>query len=259
MRQRWEFFTFTGSILLFTLACATLAPTPEPTAVPTATQEPTPTFTPTPTEKPPTATAEEKSEITIEKKADGATLFTDYVGGYQLVFPENWVTMNLTEGNLDYAFESLEESNPEISPSMLNMAKQVMAENTRFMALDTNTGHYRGDYMTTAFSVMDEQTGNLPLNFLVDATVQSVPQQLPNVEIVSSGVTTNPNDVQIGVIELTLGMNDDAGNEQTAYERMVFFQNNDQTIIVVLVTHEDLQEAVMEHFNQIQDSISLLP
>ncbi len=259
MKEQWEILTITGSILLVTLACATLVPTPEPTAAPTATQEPTLTITPTPTESSPTATPEEKSETAIENQADGTTLFTDHIGGYQLVFPKNWTMMNLTEGNMDYIFESMKESNPEISSSMLNMAKQLLTDNTRFMALDTNTGHYSGDQMTVAYSVLDEQTGNFSLNFLVDATVQTMPQQLPDLEIVSSGVVTNSNDVELGVIELNLGISDAAGSVQTVYERMLMFQNNGLTILTVLVTHKDLQEAVTEHFNQIQDSISLLP
>jgi hypothetical protein len=259
MKQKREIFTITGSILLFTLACATLMPTPEPTALPTATQEPTPTLVPTPTEIPPTATAEEKSEIDIDKQADGTTLFTDHVGGYQLIFPEHWVTLNLTEDKIDNAFDPLRETNPDISPGMLNMAKQLLTDNTRFMALDTNTGHYSGDQMTAAYSVIDMQTGNIPLRFLVDATAQALPKQLPSAELVSSEVTTNSNDVQLGVIELKLVMNDVAGNALTVYEKMLIFQNNDLTIITVLVTHEDLRIAVMEHFNHIQDSISLLP
>lgn len=259
MKQNRKIFTLTGSILLFTLACATLMPTPEATALPTATQEPTSTLVPTPTEIPPTVTAEEKSEISIEKQANGATLFTDYIGGYQLVFPENWAAMNLTEASMDSVFDSFEQSNPEFSQSTLNVAKQLLTENTRVMALDTNTGHYSGDHMTAAYSIMDEQTGKFPLGILVDATVQSVPQQLPNVGIISSGVTTNSNDVEMGVIELTLGVWDATGNVKTVYERMLIFQNNDLTIIAVLVTHETLREAVMEQFIQIQDSISLLP
>lgn len=259
MKQNRKIFTITGSVLLFTLACAVLMPTPKPTALPTAAQEPTPTLVPTPTKIPPTATAEEKSEIDIEKQADGTTLFTDTVGGYQLVFPENWATMNMTEGGMDHVFDLFEQSNPEFSPGMLNIVKQLLVENTRAIALDTNTGHYSGDHMTAAYCVLDEQTGNFPLGYLVEATVQSVPQQLPNVEIVSSDLTTNSNDVEMGVIELTLGVSDAAGNIQAAYERMLIFQNNDLTIIAVLVTHETLRDTVMEHFIQIQDSISLLP
>jgi hypothetical protein len=259
MKQKREIFTITGSILLFTLACATLMPTPEPTALPTATQEPTSTLVPTPTGIPPTATAGEKSEIDLEKQADGTTLFTDSVGGYQLVFPENWVTLDLTEDKIEDAFDPLRETNPDISPGMLSMAKQLLTDNTRFMALDTSTGHYSGDHMTVAYSIFDENTGNIPLGFLVDATAQALPQQLPNAEILSSGVTTNSNDVEFGVIELKLIMNDAAGNALTVYEKVLIFQNNDLTIMTVLATHEDLREAVMEHFNQIQDSISLLP
>lgn len=259
MNQNWKILPITGSIVLFTLACATLMPTNAPTPLPAATQEPSPAPNPTPTENPPTAAVEEESEITLEKGSDGTTLFTDHVGGYQIVFPENWIALNLSEGDMDLAFDAFKESNPEISPGMLDMSMQLLTENTRFMALDTNTGHYSGEHMTAAYSILDEQTGNFPLGFLVDATAQALPQQLPDVEIVSSGVTTNSNGVEFGVIEIKLFMKDAAGNAQTIYEKMLLFQNNDLTIMAILVTHETLRDVVMGHFDRIQESISLLP
>src|SRR5512142_2060058 len=70
--------------------------TATPTATATFTPSPTPTFTPTFTPTPtPLPTGKLK-----EEQPDGTTLFTDYDGGYQVTFPQNWIVVLLEKDEL---------------------------------------------------------------------------------------------------------------------------------------------------------------
>ena len=109
------------------------------------------------------------------------------------------------------------------------MGKGMLTEGTRFFAMDTNKGHYDGSKMTAAFSVLNEEFGDLPLEFLVNGTAQSLPQQLPDADVLSSGVEVNEQGIEIGVIEVVLTINDVTGNAISVYERMLFVQNNELT------------------------------
>ena len=248
-----------GSLLFASLACSLT--TPEPTAEPTLlpTKEPTKV----PPTKEPTAAAEVNTDTEIQKKSDGTSLFIDHQGKYQLSMPKNWILVELSNdsagGAIGEAVDNIAEENPDISEELFNMGVEMVAEGSRFFAVDLNEGHSNDQMTTSAFSVISEDVSGFELSTLVDMTAQSLPAQLPDVEILLSDVETNASGTELGVIEYILTLNDESGTPVNIYERMVFIKNNDLVTMLVLVTNMDLFPVVSTDFDKIQESIVLLP
>ncbi len=246
-----------STILLVTLACAAVAPTPEPTAAPI------PVPTEEPTAVPPTESVSEPEvdvETSSETLSDGSTKFTDNQGGYQITFPDNWVIPDYDDGDFNAALDLTGEANPDISNEMIEISKGMLTESTRLFAMNTNEGHYSEQMMTVAFSMLNEELNGYALDFLVDMSAQALPQQLPNIEVLSSRVEKNAAGTDIGIIEVLLPINDPLGNTISVYERMFFVQNSDDvTTMMVFATDNSILSTTAEHFDQIQDFIVLVP
>jgi hypothetical protein len=113
-------------LALVVLSCAGIADIPNPfaTATPTATVTFTPSLTPSPT---PTHTSTPTPLPTgrlKEEQPNGTTLFTDYDGGYQMTFLQDWTVVILEKDNINEILDSLPEQEQNVS-DLIEFAKNA--------------------------------------------------------------------------------------------------------------------------------------
>ena len=263
-----------GVLLAGTLACSAggfanifATPTPPPTSTPVPTNTPVPTDTPTATPIPTdTATPEIPPTSTVPptgtsktSQPDGSVLFTDYDNQFSIVFPQAWTAITLNHDDLNSLLQNAADSNPAMQQTYTML--QNMDPNTfRIFAFDFRPEHLIAGY-TTNINVMAEKNSllsGMTLKNIVDVTVQSLPQMLPGIKVLSSSVTTSSSGVPLGVIEANMPMTASNGTPITVYEKMIIFQRTDGIVEITLATHKSLQQSVLPEFQSIVDSLALL-
>lgn len=126
------------------------------------------------------------------------------------------------------------------------------------LAIDNDVTHRINNFspVILSFSSGSVVSPDLPLDFIVEANEQSITQGVKNAQILSSGVSTNKNDVQIGVIEALLPENAPTGN-LSIYERLVMFKANSGIITILMFTDQSKQTTLAPIFQDILDSITV--
>ncbi|MFZ6031101.1 MAG: hypothetical protein ACOYYS_25620 [Chloroflexota bacterium] len=272
-----------GSLLACQAGALLATPTPVPTDTPVPTATPLPTDTPVPTDTPipptdtlvptdtpePTETPEppEKSdsedagseggETALEELSGGAQKFTDIAGGYAIIFPEKWLVMDASEGNLGAMVDVMAESNPDLA-EILEASTSMVAAGSRFFAVYANTDFVSGTSVPVAYTILDKTTASFPLDTLVELNAKMLPEMLDQVEILESGMDENANGVEYGYIKLILNVNDANGDPIRIYEHMVFYQTDDSTVMTVLAVTAEFQEALGGMFDGIIDTIEVM-
>jgi len=231
-------------------------------ATPTASMAPTPTVTaiPTtiPTETPlPTATKSTAGAYT-DKLADGSTKFTDKKAGYQLVLSPAWIVIDLSSGNVQQAIATTEALHPEQSGT-IEAFRSLMNSNMRIFAIDTTPEHIVGMTTPTLFVLLDNTIPAMSLDFLVKMLAEQLPAEGPGMTVVFSETRENPNGLRLGVIEVTMPVDDLYGNTIVGFERAVLFQNQGYTVMIMMVADAQLRPKVTPVFIAIEDTIKLLP
>jgi hypothetical protein len=230
---------------------ATATPTPTSTFTPTATFTPTPTLTPTQT---PTATP--KPDAVTEILADGSTKFTDYVGGYSFVLPEGWLVINFVTDDPQQALEDAKKANPD-KAALLDGLRSALIQKARMGAADFIPDHYISASAPLMFNVLDGNTQAMPLQEIMDANAEMLPQLL-NATVKKSDIKENPSGVSYGVLDVVLNLSA-SGTSVSVFEKLVIFKTDDYTIYVTMAVLDELKEGGFQGVDALIESIELLP
>ncbi|MCH7662308.1 MAG: hypothetical protein IH859_00355 [Chloroflexi bacterium] len=205
-----------GFIAMSTSACGAIAglfatetPLPTNTPLPTATPIQTPTPLPTAT---PEATAAEAaqafcslaplSSLPEELLEADAAVFTDTEGGYEIAFAENWVQVDLTEGDLSAILSETVAQFPELEEMIETFLGQVDGSGLRVLAIYADV-EFTSNVIVPNMNVLlisDPLAAILPLDLLTSQTALSMPQLVPGIEVIGTGLVENALGVPIGLI-----------------------------------------------------------
>jgi hypothetical protein len=259
MKPRWLGALLLAVLLpLAGLACRAGSALPAlfatPTFTPTMTLTPTPTATTTPT-PPPTSTPVPTGSQLLEQ-VDGTRLFMDYDGGYQVLIPEFWTPLDLSATDLQEAASQAGDTNPDLK-NLLETVKNLDPETFRLLAYSHDVVAH--GYLTNINILMmqDNMACKLPLDFIIEATVEQIKSQLPGATIVSGGVKTNKNGIEIATVEVrNLSMNMPGGTAASLYEKQFYFMQDDNLVIITMATSSDTAQQVLPHFDELFDAIA---
>lgn len=229
---------------LFATATFTATITPTPTLTPTA----TPTLRPTSTPKPP--------PIELLDQPDGSTLFIDNEGGYKILLPAFWTPLDITGSEIQDALANAKDDNPQLR-EVIKAAAGIDPDMFRLLAYSEEVSSY--SYMTNLNIVMMRGglPAGLPLDFLINTTVEGMKEQIPGVKIEIGEIKTNKNGVEIGMLELSnLSMKRPTGAATQIYEKQLYFKLDKAVIVITLATPTSSAGNVLPHFDALFDAIS---
>jgi hypothetical protein len=223
-----------------------------PTATSTPSPSPTPTLTPT---LRPTATAV-PTGVELRQQAGGATLFVDYDGGYQILFSDDWALVKISGDELQTAFSEAGEANPGLV-DLLEIAKNLDPEMFRLLAYSRVLPPSK--YLTNinVTMVRGGVPASMPLDILMQATVETMKDQLPGTIITAGDVKTNGNGIEIGTLEVAqLSMQLPNGGQVLLYEKQLYFQRENALVVITLAAPKDKQEEISTYFDEISEAIA---
>jgi hypothetical protein len=221
--------------------------TPSPTATPSSTPTLTPTHTFTPTPLP---------ETSVEQLADGSTRYTDVKGGYTFVLPAGWLVVNLAVDNPRQALEEAKNDNPDHA-LILNGLNSAVAQNARLGAVDFSPEHFTNASAPILFTLLDETSRLMPLEDLLEANRQMLPQIL-KAQVTASKIKENRSGVSYGILDVTIKL---TSNNKTVSvsEKLMLFKTDKYTVFITLAVVDELKAAGFTDFNEIIESVELLP
>lgn len=186
--------------------------------------------------KPDTATPR-PTGLLKEEQSDGATLFSDYDGGYQITFPEGWTVVIPEEDDISKALSTIPEQEENLSK--LIEAAMNADVNNMIRAFGFNLKAQQGEY--TPNINISQNTNSLllaaSLKDLVDATVAYYPSM--NIEVISSGVKETASGMEMGVIEAQWTMNAPGGEKIDLQQKQVMFKSEGGVVILTFSTVKD--------------------
>ncbi len=246
-----------GLCMLILLACraaaglpnpfATATPTSTPTFTPTATPSPTPTFTPTPTPLP--------SGVTTEHQQSGQTLITDYDNQYELVLPEEWVVLNLTQEDISQALDRAAKQDPQFT-EMAQAFRQLDPAIIRLIGLNSLRKYESGSYPTllSITALADKLAGSMPMSFVTAMIEDNVMKGAKNT---TWEVKNNAEGVEIGIVTGPVTAISPSRNKVSAQEKVIAFQSNKKLIMIEIITPRQFSAEVFPSADQIIDTIKL--
>jgi hypothetical protein len=268
-----------AAILLSILACAVTGPStqgapplsdPEDfaaivagTAAALATQTaqvapPPATPTPLPTG---TATAVPVELISSEgtslrKEADGSFLFSDHLGGYQLVIPSGWLALRVNEQETMNAWALPEASNPNVQ-TFLSRVQASDPKVFRLFGLDILPEHLQRSYGTN-FSVLLDRTNSASLESLVEDLKKQLPTSLLAPKIIRAEVDQTSAQIPIGIVEMTSDAQSTSGESLNLYQKQAVFVVKGGALAITFSTTADLKDLLLPMFDGMVDRLTLL-
>ncbi len=235
--------------------------TPAATSSSTITASPVPTVTPSPA---PTRTATPvpalapTSSINQQAQSDGSIQIQDHKNGYQITIPPDWNVIDLTSGNLDQILSGTADVNPQAS-QMIQTYKPLLLQGAGLLAIDTNTSDQKNSISPIILTIgqVSQYSASLPMNFIIEANLQSIQQALPKAQVLSSNVGENKNGIEIGVIDVVQPVNTSPGSA-SVYEKLVIFKVNQGLVTIVMVADQSMQTAIAPVMQAMIDSIDVL-
>jgi hypothetical protein len=192
----------------------------------------------------------------IETLADGSTKFTDYAGGYSFVLPKDWLVINFVSDDPEQALEDAKKANPD-KAALLDGLRSAVIQKARMGAADFIPDHYIPASAPLMFNIMDGSTQAMPLQEIVDANAEMLPQLL-NATVKKSDIQENPSGVSYGVLDVILNLSA-SGTSVSVYEKLVIFNTDDYTIYVTMAVLDQLKEGGFQGVDALIESIELLP
>jgi hypothetical protein len=191
-----------------------------------------------------------------EEQSDGATLFSDYDGGYQITFPEGWTVVIPEEGDISEALSAIPEQEENIS-KLIEAARSADANNM-IRGFGFNLKAQQGVY--TPNINVSQNTNSLllaaSLKDLVDATVAYYPSI--NIEVVSSEVRETASGTEIGVIETQWAMNASGGEKIDLRQKQVMFKSEGGVVILTFSTIKETTVDLSADVDTVIESFKLL-
>ncbi len=253
-------------LLLTSLACSAgplsglfATATPTATNTPTSTPTSTPTLTPTATATPTITPTAIPTGTNKESLDDGATLFTDYDGRFQITFPADWKVIRLEASEIEEMLGKAVETNPQMQ-GMADALKKMDKNIFRAFVFDTQLEHLHKSQITNLTIAVPQETifKSMPPAFLAGALAEALPQQTPGLKVLSDGFDTTANGIEFGYIESQYTVKDLNGNNITALQKMVIFEIPDGSAILTFTTPIDLKEKTLPIFEAILETIQWL-
>lgn len=205
--------------------------------------------------KPDTATPR-PTGLLKEEQSDGATLFSDYDGGYQITFPEGWTVVIPEEEDISEALSTIPEREENIS-KLIEAARSADVNNM-IRAFGFNLKAQQGEY--TPNINISRNTNSLllaaSLKDLVDATVAYYPSM--NMEVISSGVKKTASGMEMGVIEAQWTMNAPGGEKIDLQQKQVMFKSEGGVVILTFSTVRDATVDLTADVDEVIESFKLL-
>jgi hypothetical protein len=226
----------------------TFTPSPTVTPSPTSTPTQTPTLTPTPL---PTGSS-------VEEKADGSKLFTDYDNQFQVDLPKGWVILPLSAADLADILENAAKENPELKETAKAM-KNLDPDVIRVMAFNKNSKYNVNGFTTNLIVTATENKvmTTMPMDFVIGYLEDYIAQQGGQQVSTKSSVTTNANDVEIGTFDYIQTTPTAIGTKVSVHVKAIVFRAGDKLITVQLTTPKQFTEELSPVMDQIQDSVKL--
>lgn len=205
--------------------------------------------------KPDTATPR-PTGLLKEEQSDGATLFSDYDGGYQITFPEGWTVVIPEEDDISEALSTIPEQEENLS-KLIEAARNADVNNM-IRAFGFNLKAQQGEY--TPNINISQNTNSLllaaSLKDLVDATAAYYPSM--NIEVISSGVKETASGMEMGVIEAQWTMNAPGGEKIDLQQKQVMFKSEGGVVILTFSTVKDATVDLTADVDEVIDSFKLL-
>jgi hypothetical protein len=174
-----------------------------------------------------------------EEQSDGATLFSDYDGGYQITFPEGWTVIIPEEGDISEALSTIPEQEENIS-KLIEAARSADANNM-IRVFGFNLKAQQGVY--TPNINVSQNTNSLlvaaSLQDLVDATATYYPSL--GIEVINAEVKETASGTEIGVIEAQQAMNAPGGEKIDLRQKQVMFKSERR-----ILTFSTVKEATVD-------------
>lgn len=258
-RVRLVFITI--SLIFASFACSGvpfLASTATPTTANTPTSSPTPTSTPVPPTNTPTATPTPLPNTLTEELPDGSFQFVDYEFGYAISFPEKWYLLDPNEGDMEVLISEAGKLFPEFARNFDSFSEAAV-ESMRLMALDVNSGHLVGGFTPNINIIYtdDPQVSGLTLDFILEATSQSLPDFFPGTIILGSELDTNSNGIELGRLNYSLGGMDPNLDIQLI-QQQIFIKIGDGLAILTFTATDSNFDDMLPFFDLILDTLILL-
>ena len=205
----------------------------------------------TPTPEPPAA------ESTLSRLEDGTTLFIDNPSGFEVTVPVGWLAVRVDEQEILVALDLAEASDPAIQRSLSEIQKQD-PEQFRLFALDTQDGHIQSGFVTNISFLWERQTEmSLEDSTDLDAVAASLPDAIPDIEILSIETSTNTNGVQYGAITSSWPIKTDAGQDIVIQQKQVFLGAKTGTLVITLSTTEGLRDSTLPAFDAMLETLKI--
>jgi hypothetical protein len=230
---------------------ATITPTPSLTATRTPAAVPSPTPSPAPS-LPPT---EEAASAYVADNPDGSSTYFDPELGYKVTFPESWVILELTAEDVSEAMDQAAEAYPG-NESLFDLAV-LGAENVRMTAFDLNPSSLVEGEPPSVNITAQLGSASASLDLLIHSAEQILPQIIPGTEVLSTEVTTNPQGVELGIIECVISLQ----SESDVLEHHVvqaYFRTSAGLVIFSASARAAVFDRSSSQFEAIMDSISPL-
>lgn len=166
---------------------ATSLPTASPTALPTATPLPTntplATNTPHPTEtSPPRQTPPPFSKAQDER---GWTRYTYHQDGFSLAIPPNWTSLNLKAEDYQDMLAQAKEANPELDDLYSSKAvRNMVSSGVKFIAIDVGEQSLLSGFPTNLNLLITDLFIDIELDNYIELNIMQIKQMFgPDLEV----------------------------------------------------------------------------
>jgi len=217
---------------------------------------------PNPTASPAAPTASPTAQVSgsgssLAKLANGSSLFVDERAGYELIVPAGWLAVRINEQEYFDAFLLPENSDPAIQRS-LNSFRGQDPNRFRLFALDTQSGHIQGGFVTNISALWDEQD---EMSFTSDEDLQTQAEALSdsvlNLEVLSVEVQVTPKGLQMGVITAKWPAVTVDGANIVIFSKQAYFKVKVGTLAVTLTTTEGLRDSVLPALDAMIEDVTI--
>lgn len=247
---------------LAVLSCAGLSDIPNPfateTPTPTNTFTPTPTLTATTTPSPtstPTSTPLPTGKIK-EVLADGSTLFTDYDGGYQVTFPQDWTVVILEKDDLNAILANIPEQEKNVA-SLIEAAKKADVNNI-IRAFGFNFKAQQGVYTPNLNISYDTNPllAAISLKDFMDNNAAYFPSL--GIKVIGSEIKKTASGVEIGVLDVAWTLKQANNQPINLRQKQAYFKTGDGVAVITLSTLADAKVDVNPDVDRLIESIKIL-
>jgi hypothetical protein len=152
--------------------------------------------------------------------------------------------------------ESLEDF-PDMKESLGDLEELGGEAFIRFMGIDTSKEHLRGFTFPFLFSFFaeDDIISALPLDFMLEMSVQALPDQVPEAEVLDSKISETAAGVEVGIIDVIITDPEESGYGSEIFVKQAIFKVEKRMVMMVFYVVSELREDVEPVFDEIIDSI----